>query len=122
MERVPVDAVAPSSVALTEDAVWVMSRSDNLVVRLDADTHSVEARIPVGRNPIVGGTAHDGSVWVPNQGDSTVSRIDPATNRVTGTYKGGLGAVMVNEAFGDLWVTAFQGTTITRFDPDRAQP
>jgi streptogramin lyase len=50
-----------------------------------------------------------------------VSRIDPASNRVTGTYRAGLGPTMINEAAGDLWVTNFMGADITRIDPGRAQ-
>jgi hypothetical protein len=38
----------------------------------------------------------------------------------THAFKAGLES-MVNEGFADLQVTAFQGTTVTRVDPEQAR-
>src|SRR5438876_9866762 len=65
-------------------AVWVARVSDNTVLRIDPQTNSVIATIPVGPQP-EGIAVTPGAVWVVNKGGPSVSRIDPATNQVVAT-------------------------------------
>ena len=93
-------------------SVWVpqLGHPHGWVVRIDARSGRIEARVPVGAAP--GSLAiAGGSVWVANTlggasraiGANTLSRIDPASNRVVevigldvgGPLAGGFGAIFV---------------------------
>jgi outer membrane protein assembly factor BamB len=66
-------------------SAWIGGVEGAEVVRLDAGTHRVVARIPVGKLPSGLVTTHD-AVWVlttPRPRSATLVRIDPARNRVT---------------------------------------
>jgi YVTN family beta-propeller protein len=105
---------APSSLAVSETAVWVATSLGSQVVRLDPKTLKVVARIKVGLNPSNPAIAPDGSVFVPNNVDGTVSRIDPARNRVIATIKVGPRPFPAAQAFGDIWVPVTRGNRVVR--------
>jgi streptogramin lyase len=66
----------PLAVAVAQHTVWVASKLDDAVVRLDARTgQPVGDPIPVGRNPFAI-VAHGRSAWVTNLGSRSVTRID----------------------------------------------
>jgi hypothetical protein len=102
-------------------SAWVGSVQHGDVLRLDARSHRVVKRIPVGRLPsdVV---AAAGAVWVvvnPNERSSTLVRIDPATNRVTDRFP--VPSVMLKpRLLGDdraLWLVGDERGV--RFDPRR---
>jgi hypothetical protein len=124
------------SVVYGEGSVWVATSNDDgleggRILRIDPETHEVQAEIPVEVIPTweVGGGAMvvaDGSLWVagaidrrgsfedPGGGiDAAVLRIDAATNEVAQTIE--LGA---NDAAdlvfldGELWVLVFGDETV----------
>lgn len=115
------------SVVYGEGSVWVAaSNSDGTssgrIVRIDPETHEVQAEIPVEVIPMweVGGGAmvvSEGSLWVTGAiegagvdgvSDAAVIRIDTSTNEVVQTFTLG-GEVGADLTFmdGDLWVLVF---------------
>ena len=82
--------------------MWVVT-ADGSLWRVDPETASVTATIPVGRRPL-GVAAGDGSVWVANAGDGTLSRIDPDTNSVVAKVALGHPPTAVSTAGGLVWV------------------
>jgi DNA-binding SARP family transcriptional activator/streptogramin lyase len=84
-------------------SVWVQMVFDNTVWRIDPDTGTPEAIIPVSRNPL-GLTAGAGSVWVAGECPSVVSRIDPEKNSVVATIKTGNYPRMPAVVGGFVWV------------------
>ena len=74
------------------------------VVRIDPETNTVQATIPVGRRP-TGIAVGSDAVWVANAGDGTLSRIDPETNEVAKTIRVGSSPSGVTAAAGSIWVT-----------------
>jgi outer membrane protein assembly factor BamB len=105
-------------------AAWVGGVEHGDVVRLDADTHRVTARIPVGRLPSGIVTTRD-AVWVlttPREGSATLVRIDPARNRVTDRVAAPAPAeTLVPTLLGDdraLWVLGWDSGV--RFDLRRS--
>jgi streptogramin lyase/predicted Ser/Thr protein kinase len=66
----------PLDLTVSGSTVWVASKLDEAVVRLDARTgKTIGEPIAVGRNPFAI-VAHGGHVWVTNLASATVSRID----------------------------------------------
>jgi hypothetical protein len=125
-----------SSVAYGEGSVWVAVLNNDgsfggRIVRIDPETHEVQADIPVDVTPTweVGGGAMvvaDGSLWVtgsleapgafddPGGGaDAGVIRIDTTTNEVVQTFALG-GAHGADLVFldGQLWVLVFGDETV----------
>jgi len=94
-------------VAVTPDAIWVLSPPDNSVSRIDPATNRRVATVPVGRQAS-GLALAAGSVWVSSSFDDTVTRIDAATNRV-------LARIPVGREPGAMAVAG--GGTLIRLDP-----
>jgi YVTN family beta-propeller protein len=77
----------PTSIAVGEDAVWVINADDKTISRIDPATQE-ERRFATGTTPsdlAVG----EGAVWVssgdePQQPPDTVTRVDPDTGAVVG--------------------------------------
>jgi len=136
------------SVVYGDGSVWVAASNNDgtfagRILRIDPETHEMQADIPVEMIPTweVGGGAMvvaDGSLWVtgaldrpgafndPGGGaDTAVIRIDASTNEVVQTFTFG-GEVGADLTFldGDLWVLLFGDETVdhamevVRVDPE----
>jgi virginiamycin B lyase len=105
----------PTRLAVTEDAVWVLTPADNSVSRIDPATNQVVATIPVGRAPS-GLAVGAGAVWVSRRSDAAVVRIDPATNQVMATIPAGRAPGAMTVAGGVVWV-ALPERGLGRIDP-----
>ena len=79
---------APDWIEVGFGAVWMADYGDaaHAIVRIDAATNAVLARIPVplgsGQSMGVG----EGGVWVPISDECLVARIDPHSNAISATY------------------------------------
>ena len=83
-------------------------------LRVDRESRSVVARIPVGRRPgpIVPVGGH---VWVADQGNGTLLRIDPGRDQVVGApIAAGEPPLALAASGGDLWVADAQGRVVRR--------
>ena len=82
----PCDVAGPfEGLASGFGSAWVGGVRDRELVRLDARSLKVQARIPVGELPTDVLATRD-AVWVvvnPSERSSTIVRIDPSRNRVT---------------------------------------
>jgi DNA-binding SARP family transcriptional activator/DNA-binding beta-propeller fold protein YncE len=67
-------------------SVWVVCYWDRRLVRIDARTRRIVARVPIGSGPL-GVAAGAGGVWVTNRDSRTVSRVDPRSNTVAATIR-----------------------------------
>jgi YVTN family beta-propeller protein len=119
--------VAPSSIAFSEDAVWVLNGDDKTISRIDPNLKETVRTIAVGGTPTdlaVGA----GAVWVVNGFENTVTRIDPRSNLTVETIRlptsgelprvsvGTVGHIAVGD--GDVWVTRrLQHGFVWRIDP-----
>jgi YVTN family beta-propeller protein len=115
----PAASLFPSSsaVAVGEGAVWVANGSSE-VIRVDAETNEVVARIQVGNAPSAIATG-DGAVWVADQVDNTATRIDPTgANAVTVVVPVGRGPTAIAVGANGVWVANTGDDTVSRIDPD----
>ena len=92
--------------------------SPGVLLRIDASTDRIVARITVGRHPNTA-TAAAGSIWVANHLDRSISVIDVRTNRVTDVIKLRdkiRGRIISSD--GALWLVAGEdGDMLLRIDP-----
>jgi YVTN family beta-propeller protein len=109
----------PVGLAFGGGALWVASRSDGRVSRLDPATHAVVQTIDVGAAPEAL-TVTPGDVWVANFADDTVSRIDIATDNVVETIAVGTGPAAIGSGPSGVWVANSGDNTIQRINPSPA--
>jgi streptogramin lyase len=66
--------------------VWVADADAHQLVRIDATSNAITARIPLGSDqaPVVGLDIGEGAVWAIEDFSLRVVRIDPETNALTG--------------------------------------
>jgi virginiamycin B lyase len=107
---------AATRLAVTGDAVWVLTPGNASVGRIDPATNQVVATIGVGRAPS-GLAVGAGAVWVSRHSDGTVARIDPATNRVVATIPVGRAPGAMTVAGGVVWVALPDNGGLGRIDP-----
>ena len=101
--------VAAGGIAVGYGAVWVPEPRLDTVVRLDASTGKIEARIPVSGGPTKV-TSGEGGVWVTTTGGhSAVWRIDPESNETVAVIPVPPKARRVATGGGYVWVTSGRG-------------
>jgi DNA-binding beta-propeller fold protein YncE/ABC-type branched-subunit amino acid transport system substrate-binding protein len=104
-----------SRLAAYRGSVWAISPDLSAVLRIDAETNTVEKRIPVTfANAIAAGRE---GVWVARN-VSDVTRIDPRTDRIGQTISvpaGGFAGIAVGD--GSVWATSPDDGTVWRIEP-----
>jgi DNA-binding SARP family transcriptional activator/ABC-type branched-subunit amino acid transport system substrate-binding protein len=113
-----------NGVAVGEHAVWAISGASATVLRIDARTGKVTARIAIvatrgTQSPYpIALAAGLGSVWVLNATAASVTRIDPVQAGVTTTIPLGIERVprRIAVGAGAAWVADADGT-LARIDP-----
>lgn len=96
----------------TTKTVSIRPVDHSTVVRVDAQSGSVEAVIPVGPDPLLL-TVASGRVWTLNLGDGSLSAVDPATNEARTVRPGEV--VGFTSDGRDLWISV-DGNTVARID------
>jgi YVTN family beta-propeller protein len=111
----------PVGLASGGRSLWVASRSDGRVARLDPGTHAVIETIDVGAAPqALTVTASD--VWVANFSDDTVSRINISVNKVVDTITVGNHPAAIGSGPSGVWVANSGDNTIQRINSLTGQP
>jgi DNA-binding beta-propeller fold protein YncE len=110
-----VDFLPQFAATVAFDSVWVACRTDGEVLRVDAESGEVEARIPA--RGAVAVSADEASVWAVSRDHGTVYRIDPEANEVAGevVLPGDTPYIWARGGF--LWAGG-GGTEIARIDPE----
>ena len=107
----------PGAVAVGAGALWVASKSDNTVVKLDPRSgRQLLEPIHVGQVPAAILVGLD-SVWVANSVDGTVSQIDPADGRIAAVIPVDAGPSGLALAGDEVWTANELAGTLSRIDP-----
>ena len=108
-----------SGLAFGFGSLWIPSCGDHNIVRVDAQTGRLEARIAAGPADHEGGIAVGaGSVWIVTSKNGVLARIDPATNTVKSSIRIPAGSFNLAFANGSIWITSYAGNTLVRVDPE----
>ncbi|HEY3071097.1 MAG TPA: adenylate/guanylate cyclase domain-containing protein [Gaiellaceae bacterium] len=120
--------VGPDALAVGGDTLWAVERFDQQIVRMDPDTGSTQAKIPLGaplppgRNflgseVLSAAVASQAGAWVLDSAGGQVWQIDPVQNTVVRTISVGAGAKAIALGFGSVWVANPVTQTVLRIDP-----
>jgi ABC-type transport system substrate-binding protein/DNA-binding SARP family transcriptional activator len=109
----------PGGIAYGAGAVWIADTAEDLVLRIDPDSRTVD-RIPVGHHPTAVAVG-DGQVWVVNQLDRTVSEVNPQARKQVGTVQVGNGASAIAYGHGSVWVANATDYSLSRIDPSNGE-
>ncbi|HET9722847.1 MAG TPA: ABC transporter substrate-binding protein, partial [Actinomycetota bacterium] len=105
----------PTSVAFTEDGVWVAVAPDEVVL-VDPDDLSITLTQPTGARPTAIVRAFD-SIWVANDLDGTITRLDPSTGNEQATIAVGDGPASIVGAGERLWIAIEHDDAVVAIDP-----
>jgi virginiamycin B lyase len=104
----------PRFFAIGEGGVWTLNQGDGTVTRIDPARATVVATIDAGV-PGGGGDLTTGGGWVWARGtDTLLTQIDPRTNTVVRRYGPPAGSGAAIAAFGSMWISAHDVSTIWR--------
>jgi virginiamycin B lyase len=107
-----------SGLAFGFGSLWIPSCGDHSVVRVDARTGRLAARIAASPADDEGGIAIGaGSVWIVTSKDGVLARIDPATNTIKASIRIPAGSFNPAFAHGSVWITSNAGDALVRVDP-----
>jgi YVTN family beta-propeller protein len=112
------------ALAFGAGALWVTSRENGTLSRVDPETGSVTDSVELGDGLGHGWVAaDDDAVWVASMGDGTLSRIDPATLEATTIPIGDPVDRPYTIALGDgsVWVSDQANQTVTRVDAEAVE-
>jgi streptogramin lyase len=116
-KRIDVPA-QPFAAAAGESSIWVLSKTDGKITRIDPKTNKAAATIELGR---------PASMAISRSGKATSGRaspafpvcgIDPASDKVAQQFAGPGGGVLYVGA-GSVWIPNLKANTLSRFDPKR---
>lgn len=123
VQRVPIGAEL-DGVAVGAGSVWAIRGEPAVLLRIDARTGAVRARIPIARRrgptePFpIGLAVGAGAVWVLNGNTGTVTRVDPRLDAVVATIsRVSLNATRIAASPGAVWVADVDGSAVLRIDP-----
>lgn len=110
------DCDLPSALAAGAGALWVLKNDEQMVVRIDASSGRVVARIPLGFTPFDIATT-DHAVWITGYYDDQLVRIDPATNQLVARLTLPDGAAGIAASDQAVWVASSIAGQVSRIDP-----
>lgn len=110
----PVGGCCGRPIAFGAGTIWLASSS--ALTRLEPDSGAEVGFLEIGGLTTLAFTAS--SAWGAVEGDDSVLEIDPATNQVIREIPVGPSPIKVLSAFGALWVTDFDSSTIWRITLD----
>jgi virginiamycin B lyase len=100
-------------------ALWTASCEDGALMKLDAKTAKVSAKLAAGAGNMRGILAASAdSLWMLTDGRTTLSRIDPVENKVVGEFRLPPGCANLTFAETALWVTCAAGNRVLRISAE----
>jgi YVTN family beta-propeller protein len=107
---------ARTDLATDATSVWAIKPEEQAVVRIDPQTNTVVATIPLPAKATA--IAVDGSsLWVALFVTDSIARIDTTTGAVVATVRNVTRPAAIAVAQDAVWVTNYNSNTVTRIDP-----
>jgi virginiamycin B lyase len=116
--KVRLSGEACSGLAFGFGSVWIpVCGKKPMLVRVDADTHQISARLAIGlAGPEGGITNSSNSIWIVTDKKGTLARIDPQTNTVRQTIAIPPGSYNPLFSGGMIWITGVESSVLTVVD------
>jgi virginiamycin B lyase len=101
------------------EAVFIQSKSKDLVARVDPKSNKLGDPITSLNKPCAGTVSAFGSLWIPNCGAQTLTRYDLKEKKIVATVKSGVaeGSPSLAATPDSIWLLTDARTTLSRIDP-----
>lgn len=100
-------------------SVWVLSRIEKMLYRVDSKTGSILKKIPTGiadQSGEMSLAAGDGSIWLLSDSKGILSRISPASNALQASIVVKPHSYCAGFGFHSVWVTNTDDNSVQRID------
>jgi len=114
LRRLDVGTKSPGWPRCVFGQLWVTT--PKAVLKIDARSGKVLARLRLGGTPAEAAAGPDGLVWITDKERSVVHRVDPAGRTVVDSFAAGPGAFALARAGDSMWVTSFAGADVRRYE------
>src|SRR5581483_7975820 len=104
------------AITASEDSVWYLTDTKNVLVRIDPSTNQAVAEISVPHGSVAAAYGEK-AVWVTSPEMNTLTRVDPFTNLVTATINVGKTPRFLTVGEGAVWTLNQGDGTVSRVDP-----
>jgi virginiamycin B lyase len=110
-------AESEGGIAISDNAVWLVTDPHGKLSRIDPKSNSVSAviNVPPGSAAVFYG---DGAVWVTTPAQNLLTRVDAATNMVTDSISVGPGPRFETFGAGSVWTINQGDGSISRVDAE----
>jgi len=114
VRRLDIGSKSPGWPRCVYGQLWVTTPKG--VLKIDAQSGKVLARLRLGGTPVEAAAGPDGLVWVTDKERSIVHRIYAKRAVVVNSFAAGPGAYSLARAGGAMWITSFAGADIRRYE------
>ncbi len=104
------------SIAASPDAVWLLTKSDGELSKIDPQTNKLVARINVLPNSFAVAFGYD-ALWITNTKNASAQQVDPKTNAVVSTIKVGKEPRFLAAGLNAIWILNQEDGTVSKIDP-----
>ena len=115
LRRLDVGTKSPGWPRCVFGQLWVTT--PKAVLKVDALSGKVLARLRLGGTPAEAARGPDGLVWITDKERSLVHRIYAKRVVVVNSFAAGPGAFSLARADGAMWITSFAGADVRRYEP-----
>ena len=104
------------SIAASADAVWLLTKADGELSKIDPISNKVIARVAVLSNSFAVVCEYN-ALWITNTKDASVQQVDPGTNTVVSTIKVGKEPRFLAAGLNAIWALNQEDGTVNKINP-----
>ncbi|MBI1770689.1 MAG: MBL fold metallo-hydrolase [Bacteroidetes bacterium] len=104
------------SIAISEDAVWLLTDAEGELSKIDPLSNKVVAHVKVAPHSFAVVFGYD-ALWITNTENASVQQVDPKTNKVVSTTKVGKEPRFLAAGLNAIWTLNQEDGTVSKIDP-----
>jgi YVTN family beta-propeller protein len=104
------------SIAASAAAVWLLSKDEGELTKIDPQTNIIVARVKVASHSYAVVFGFD-ALWITNTKNASVQQVDPKTNNVVSTISVGKEPRFLAVGLNAIWTLNQEDGTVSKIDP-----
>jgi streptogramin lyase len=104
------------SITASAEAVWLLSKDDGELTKIDPQTNKIAARVKVASHSYAVVFGFD-ALWITNTKNASVQQVDPKINNVVSTISVGKEPRFLAAGLKAIWTLNQEDGTVSKIDP-----